>query len=358
MNSNEKIMGGGSERRSRRVLRWTGRVILAAVTGALALELALRALVPSCALHVPVDRSLRLYRANANRRHLYSSDATNVLRLTVVGDSMIMGVGDQPCSRFTLLLEYLLNLNSNAAPVRVNVYAQPSNSAQQVCLVRQALEHDAKWVLLVVCLNDTEDFQTDGDRLLAVRPDMKAYPMPAWIRPLRRHSVLVRLVYERLDTGRRLRGYRRYYEHIYRDDYPGLAKFRAAIPEMQALCHEKNAQLVGLLFPLLNQDLRPGRYPFLRQHALVAETFRKAGVPLLDLYDTFKESDGFRLQNVPMFDPHPNEIANALAAGETVNFLATNRLMEAARPPPDLRNHDYNTRVLQKVESARPRADE
>ena len=317
----------------RRLLRGLGGLALLLVLG----EAAVRALVPPSAYIPAYDRGPDLFAAEADREHPWSAGVTNALRMAVVGDSSADGVGNLACHHLAAVLEWLCNCNRGVPPAEVRLYARPTATYQQNRMVDEALAGGATLVILAVNLNDTEDW-SHGDRLMLLRPDMMERKRP-WIKwPVLGRSALFRLVFERVNLARRLRGYRRYYEFLYREDYSGLRRFREAVPEIDGQCRARGARLVGVLLPLLNQDLRPGHYPFASQHATVRAAFETNGIPFLDLYDAFQLCDSTRLLNIPQLDPHPNEIAHRIAAETTLRFLIDRGLIDRAYAPREVRD--------------------
>ena len=317
----------------RRMAVCLGGLLLLALLG----EAGVRLLVPPSAYLIPFDRSPDLFVAQKGREHPWSAGATNALRLAVVGDSSADGVGNLAKDHLAATLEWLCNCNEKVPPAEVCLYARPSASYQQNRLVDEALAGGAQVVILAVNLNDTEDWGR-GEELMRLRPDMQERERP-WARwPLLGRSALIRLAVERVNLARRMRGYRRYYEFLYREDYSGLRRFREAVPEIAEQCRAKGARLVGVLMPLMNQDLRPGHYPFAAQHAMVREAFDRQDIPFVDLYDAFRFSDATRLQNIPQLDPHPNEIAHRIAAEATLRFLLERGLVDRAYAPRTVRD--------------------
>ncbi len=340
MNASDSLPASSS--RFRRIGRnlaraavWTPALALA---GLAAIELFLRATLPPTYGRIPFDRGMSLYLTDDSREHPFSAGATNELRVAVIGDSVAMGAGVQRYAAVGPALEVLLNLNAGPPPVRVDVYARPSAAYEQVRLVRKALANGARVVVLACCLNDAEDW-AEGLNLVRRRPDTAEPEPPAWARFLVARTFTGRLLFDRLDQRRRDRDFRRYYEYLYAPGYSGLDKFRAAVAEMADLCRAGGAQLVGMLFPLLNQDLRPEAYrPYARMHAVVRGFFDAAGVPFLDLHPAFARADPVRVQNIPRLDPHPNEIGHRLAAETLFEFLLERGLLPAAYRPHGLRD--------------------
>lgn len=298
----------------------------------LAAEGVLRLLTSPYSAWIPYDRSERIVAIDDPCEHPWTRGASNAVTVAIVGDSVAMGVGNQRCHRLAFTLEFLLNLRTSAPPARVVALTQPSATYQQVKAVREAIEAGARLIVLAVSLNDTEDW-SDPAELMRRRPDLRAWKVEGWLRPLAARSRLLRHVLLAVERERRRRGYLAYYRFLHRPDYAGMRRFTEAVREMKASCDASSVRLCAMLFPLLNQDLRPGRYEFLPMHESVAMAFREAGIPFLDLYPAMARCDPDRLQAIPMVDHHPSEIAHRIAAEELFFFLLEERLIEPERTP-------------------------
>lgn len=328
--------------RRRGLLTALVRALAAGAAGAavffVLVEILLRWTLPPYFGRIPFDRDLRFAGPDDSREHAASAGVTNALRIAVVGDSISMGVGNQRYAVFGYALESLLNVNRGVPPVRVDIYAHPSATYQQGKLVETAIAGGAKIVVLACSLNDAEDWGRGGE-LAARRPDTREPIPPAWAVPFVRHTATGRLIFDRLYREKRMRAYRRYYGFLFRPEYTGQKKLAEAVVEHQGLCRSNGVVLVGMLFPLLNQDLRPGHYePYAGMHATMRAHFEAAGVPLLDLYPAFSGCDPVRLQNIPMLDPHPSEIAHRIAAVNLQQFLLERKLIPPAYAPKKLRD--------------------
>jgi lysophospholipase L1-like esterase len=303
-----------------------------AVLVLLGLELLLRFLVPNALNPIAVDRAFRIYQAEPDRRHPWSAAATNVLRIAVIGDSVTAGVGNHRYDRFASRLEWLMNLNERVPPVEVDVFAKPTATYQQRGLLDQAFAYQPKVVIFVVHLNDTEDWSSAG-KLVRLRERMMKRAPPQWLLPLLRRSALVHLAYFRWVERQERRAFLKYYEYIYRADYPGLAKFRKAIQRFHRQCMDHGMQMVAVLFPQLNQDMMAGRYPFERMHAVVRQACENETVPFLDLLDAYRFCVKERDENILLLDAHPNEIGHRVAADAIFHFLLEKSIVDPAYRP-------------------------
>ncbi|MBN1270453.1 MAG: SGNH/GDSL hydrolase family protein [Kiritimatiellae bacterium] len=312
-------------RRLARVLLWLVAVLLGA-------ELLLRLLVPEDFTVPLFDRSHHIYKPENAREHPYSVQATNLLRIAIIGDSVAMGAGVQRDERFGSELERFLNLNAGLTPVEVNVYAKPTSTYQQSAMFARALDWGAAVIIAVLSLNDTEDWSGDP-ALKDLRERARAWNPPSWLRACMRHSFLVRLSVQKFIRVQVVRHSRQLYEHLYDPNYSGWLKLTGALHEYAALCRERDVRLVAMLFPLMNQEFAPGRYPFDDQHAALRRACEAEQIPFLDVLDWFRDSSPIRLTNIPDVDDHPNEIGHRIAAEQMMRFLVEERVINRKYRP-------------------------
>lgn len=291
-------------------------------------EILVRVLVGEDGFRVHLDRSFSLFTPEAERQHPFSHGATNVLKIAIVGDSMALGVGNHRYDRCSERLEWLMNLETDPPPAEVDLYARPAALYEQVGAVRKAIAEGASLVIVAIHLNDTEDW-TAADQFLDLRTKTLPQPPGKFIRFLTNHSELAALTYNRSRQIGLRRGFDRYYDFLYAETYPGLDKFKQAVVEMKQICVSNNVLFAGTLFPLLNQDLRTGHYPFWEKHELVGSIFSANDVPFLDLADAFADISPARVQNIPGIDPHGNEIAHRIAADALFRFLLEEHLVDS-----------------------------
>jgi hypothetical protein len=111
----------------------------------------------------------------------------------------------------------------------------------------------------------------------------------------------------------------------YQVDWAGC---RAALERAVQITRERNIKLGLVIFPELYQ--LNGGYPFLEVHKLVSESCQRAGIPVLDLFDTFRGHEPESLWVHPS-DHHPNETAHALAA-EAIEKFVRKEFLQTRRP--------------------------
>ena len=287
----------------------------------LAVELVLRVRPPAPRPDPAADRGLLFYSLAPERNHCWSRNATNVLRIAVIGDSFTQGSAVQSDDRYGARLEHMLNLNTGVPPVEVKIISQSGTSTfQQKKMLDQALAWNPAVVVLGICLNDAEDW-THPERIKRWRAEWMPHAPAGFLAFLMKHSRLATWVCSRfwaMDSSRRCV---RYYRHLYDPEGAGVLRMRGALGYFREQCAAHQAVFVPVIWPLLSFDFSPGRYPMQFVHDAIHQMCREAGVPCLDLLSAFQGTIPKRMEVVPGIDPHPSEIAHRLAAEAIVRHL-------------------------------------
>jgi hypothetical protein len=316
----------------------------------LAAESFLRLLVPDVLSGIPVDRTFNIYCSEHYREHPYSLAATNLLRIAMVGDSITIGVGNHRYDRFASRLEWLMNLNNDVTPCEVEIFAKPTATYQQAKLLQHAFEYKANLILFIVHLNDTENWSQPAD-IIKLRENMGIKAPPSSLRPFLKCSALAKLTYRKLEERRQAKAFYEYYNYIYRPDYPGLQMFANALAGFHKECMEKNVPLAVVLFPLLNQDTREGKYPFERMNGIVRDICEKEKIPFLDMLEAYRFADRTRDQNIYLLDQHPSEIGHRIAADSIFHFLLRQSLVPDAYRPHRLEDQLFISKWKKKLDA-------
>jgi len=325
--------------RERWVVRLGKRLGLLLVTLLIAvggLELVLR-VAPLPHDNPLADRPAVFYRMAPERSHPWTLDPTNVLRIVIIGDSFTDGVGVQIDERYGSQLERMLNLNARVMPAEVRVRGSPGTSTfQQVDILRRALaEYHPRIVVLGICLNDTEDWTNPAETwrwlnewifLATSKPSKTA----EWFL---RHSRVLAALHGRVRAVKSQIGIRKYYQHLYDPGYSGFHRFARAVTEFRDICASNQVPLLPVVFPLLSNDLTPGRYPFQFVHDRIRGVMETNGLPYLDLLAVYAETSPERMQAVPGIDPHPSEVAHHIAAEAILEALLDQNLIPKAYAP-------------------------
>lgn len=159
-------------------------------------------------------------------------------------------------------------------------------------------------------------------------------------------------VYAQSQSPRIRRAFVRYYERIYDKGYSGWKNFEGTIPRIKQMCRDADAEFMAFIFPLLSDDLRPGRYPFVFAHEAIRGVFQAHDLICLDLVKAFSGLSPVRLQAVPDLDPYPSEISHRIAAESIFRFLLENSLVDAAYEP-RLQRPSYTRKLVQRLEWGR-----
>jgi lysophospholipase L1-like esterase len=93
---------------------------------------------------------------------------------------------------------------------------------------------------------------------------------------------------------------------------------RARIPRVRAMADHDGFRVLAAIFPLLYG--LDGNYPLEREHVEVRKAFADAGIEVVDLLPTFRGRVASELW-AHATDPHPNEIAQAMAAERIAQAL-------------------------------------
>jgi lysophospholipase L1-like esterase len=197
----------------------------------------------------------------------------------------------------------------------LNLAVPGYNSEQEATALDEVgLRYQPDLVILAFVLNDA---------LPAGQLVPKAARLPVGVRRVLKRSYLVQFLYDR---EKRLRsewrkGTFKGASEV-RDLQPGTEGFRrveGALARIRGLTAERRVPLLVVIWPMFE---RLDAYPFVPEHALVAATCERLGVPVLDLLPVFKGRDEKALW-VARTDHHPNADAQRLAAEAVLADLRT-----------------------------------
>jgi lysophospholipase L1-like esterase len=249
-------------------------------------------------------------------------------RILGIGDSFTIGYGVEDEDTFLNRLQLQLNA-SPAAKQRyqvLNAGVGGYNTRDEVMyLEHRWLSLNPDLVLIVFYINDAYD----DSAILNGGQELGIYdPKPTG---LERYSFFLDLAAYKYRAYRQSKAVEAYYKQQYFAkagrflENPGPNKVdwttcRAALERAVQVTRERNIKLGLVIFPELYK-LNNG-YPFVEIHKLVGDTCHRAGIPCLDLFDTFRGHDPESLWVHPS-DHHPNELAHALAAEAIESFVRT-----------------------------------
>ena len=297
-------------------------LVVLSLGGALAvMEIVLR-VVPRTPMPDPMgDRSRFFYAPEEGREHAWSRESAKEIRIAVVGDSFTEGVGVQFDYRYANCLERLLNMRTGLPYVEVRTFSRAGSSTfQQIELLEEAIKWKANIVVLGICLNDMEDWAVPKELMRWRSPLLPKVP-PLWLARVLRFSRALSWTYVKTQQVEAHGGELRYYRRLYRPSYTGVKRFRESIEIMNTKCHEANAVFIPMIFPLLSEKFQKGCYLFEYAHEAIHSCCEELDIPYLDLLSVFRGVSPERMQVIPGFDPHPNEIAHRMAAETLLLYL-------------------------------------
>jgi hypothetical protein len=224
-------------------------------------------------------------------------------RIIFLGDSLTFGWGVEKSKTFEELIE--AELNETIPTEIINFGTGNYNTEQEVNLFNEkGLKYKPDEVAVFYFINDAEP-----------TPHKSNWEALG-------HSRLVTFFWSRVQSGLtglgRSKSFREYYAGLYSDGQPGWVAAQVAFRELRDVCGKKGIALRVVLLPELHvlED-----YPFAVEHHKVLEFLRENGIAARDLAPFFGgEKNPMRLW-VARDDAHPNEVAHALIAKYSVDFI-------------------------------------
>lgn len=242
----------------------------------------------------------------------------NTFRVLGLGDSYLFGTGVRFEDTVGAQLEAGLTKMMPGRGVEViNTAVSGYNTRQERdLLVNRGLAYDPDLVILYFVPNDLEPSRSDtaGDI------DFYTNYTAIYMRPdgLSRYSRAWGWARQRFLVAYRARNYIRAMLDDFRDDSEKWVRTRAALDDIRRICRTQKIPLLVVIFPFFHE--LDGDYPFQPIHDLVREHSLAAGIPVLDLRETYRDYSGPELWVHPT-DQHPNEIAHGVAAEAILSRL-------------------------------------
>jgi hypothetical protein len=331
---------------------WRDRALLALAGVAVALaisEIAVRSVVPAppapriseparLALFQQTSKGLYVYRPGASFSHIYDvatdrrgyfgSDGRvdyrinnlgfrgkdisvekppGVRRILCLGDSFTFGEGVREEDAWPQRLGQLLGPGAQVINAGVQGY-DLDHEALYLLLYGRQLEPDV--VVIAFFMNDAMPFaETVSHQLLLT--DTPAEPSR-----LGRVSALWRVLERRRFAARQTS---RYLGDLRRSfSSQQWREARGRIARLREMADRDGFEIVALIFPLLYG--LDGDYPLEREHGEVRKAFGDSGIEVVDLLDSYRSRKASDLW-VHVVDPHPNEVAHAIAAERLARVL-------------------------------------
>jgi hypothetical protein len=183
--------------------------------------------------------------------------------------------------------------------------------------ILQAEGYQFDEVVLVYCLNDVSDLYPEWTE--TCKEISRAVDSAGW---WRKNSYFLDTLYF-LYARRSNDSIGNYYKFI-KDGYTGAMweTQKARLVQLRGQIESRGAKFKVVTFPFL-QNLGD-QYPFAEAHKVLNDFWAQQGVPHLDLRKALAEAKESLIVNP--YDPHPNELANKIAAREISDFLKLDTL--------------------------------
>ncbi len=269
-----------------------------------------------------VDRPLFQY----SLKHRTGADTThppqNTFRIAVLGDSYARGANVPPFLAFPAVLEWLLNVGTSLH-IEVDNYARDGmNSHEMVQVLQSILEKHPDLILLSLFLDDSETSHDIPPEIMQLQKKIASLShVQTW---LLQHSAFYRFILYRKLARSWYIGQLSYYRRITDPQSQIWQDHLNRLKHMIDMCRDAKIPIISILWPHFGFPLDE-RYPFDDVHERYRLFFQAHGVPIIDLRaELFYRMNLRRLQAVPLFDPHPDEIAHARVAEVLFTFLKTN----------------------------------
>lgn len=245
-------------------------------------------------------------------------------RVLGLGDSYLWGQGVK-------LEDICLNrlgreLNQHLAPTRVETINSGMfalNTVQELESLRtKGLRYDPDLVILHFVPNDVEaDIQSPGVIVDFFTDYTATYQRPDWLSGRSHAWGWARQRFLRAVKGG---AYVRQSVRRFGEENAQWEACRQALIDIRDLCREHRTGLLVVIFPFFHE--LDGDYPFQPIHDAVRSHCEQAGIPVLDLRETYRRFNGPELWVHPV-DQHPNEIAHELAARATFEYLCAHPVL-------------------------------
>jgi len=258
-----------------------------------------------------------------------------VYRIAAIGDSFTFAPYMQFDDTFPKRMERWLNLNAVQPKIEVINYGVPRYStSHEIPVVERAIKEDSDLILMQITLNDPEiktDWPTEliPDRTGKLNVSGGIYNY--W------HGL--RFVTERVRTYRSRSEYRDYFYNLF-DNPKAWGQFEQSWKKIVEIAKISNKPIVAVIFPLFGITVGES-YPFYPIHERVGKFLSSLQVPYVDITNEYLVIPIERLQVLPGYDRHPNEIGHRIAAEAILRWLRTQSLL----PPEAFPKHIEKQRI-------------
>jgi len=261
-----------------------------------------------------------------DREFAYAKPA-GVRRIVGLGDSFTFGMGTETGRVFLKALERMLDRERPGRFQVLNMGVPGHNTASEFHYLKtEGVRYDPDVVIVCFTVNDAQQSsETYADHRF---DSARSFVLEA-LRDIRNGSYLVTFLFSRWQYATlRLRSRYNdtdYHNALYAPGRPGWEACRRALGDLSAWCDRRGARCLLVLFPFMT-DL-DDRYPFAGIHAKVAAEARARGLPVLDLFESFRGRRATDLW-VSLMDSHPNARAHDIAARAVFEHLEKSGVLD------------------------------
>lgn len=248
----------------------------------------------------------------------------STFRIAVAGDSFSFGPNMQFDDTFSKRLERILSMNDGPLKAEVINYGVAGYStADEVNVATRAAKEGSDLILLQITLNDPElqQFRPKGGNGSRFGP-LKITEQDT---PLLYYWKSLGFVAQRLHAEKTRAAYRQYFFDLF-ENPDSWGTFKKSVEEIARLRDAYPTRVAAVVFPLISFGFDDS-YPFSPIHEKIAALAQSLNLPLLDLFEAYRDIPHERLEVVPGQDPHPNEIAHRVAAEYIYVWLVEQKLL-------------------------------
>lgn len=233
-------------------------------------------------------------------------------RVLCLGDSFTFGEGVKEADTYPARLEKrIVPLGGETRVEVINAGVQAFGTRLEAMLLLRLRPIDPDLVLVGFVLNDA----TEGDRTIAMLEQLR----DDRVSPLGRRLRIVGLPETILKRARLQQEYVRTTRESFSESSQEWQFCRQALSLLAETARSEDIPILVVIFPLLWE--LDGDYPFSDLHETVAAACTGAGLPVLDLLDTYQGRAAASLWAHPT-DQHPNALAHELAADAIAKELS------------------------------------
>lgn len=243
----------------------------------------------------------------------------HTFRIAVIGDSFTFAPEMQFDDTFPKRLERILNtlqLDPDSAVEVVNYGVPGYSTNHEVEMIWRAIKQGADLLILQITLNDAQlkPYRPTGLKVKNPYVDRKQNRLDFW------SSRLVSFVKLRLSNSISHEHYKNYYLKMF-DGKQRWKTFSASMKEIKSYSQKNQVPLKAVVFPLFGMPIDQN-YPFDPVHEKIENLLKELQIDFLDLKNAFQGIPLERIQLVPNYDFHPNELGHRIAAEHLALWLA------------------------------------